>query len=276
MSTRANAVSRRAARFVLGGATPSSCVAAHGVAAHRVAAYGATAHGVAAARGLATAPLRGLTVLALEQAVAAPFCTSRLADGGARVIKVERPGEGDFARRYDTFARGGSSYFAWLNRGKESLELDLKRGGAALLRGMVAAGKVDVVVQNLAPGALTRLGLGSEALRALDERLVTVDISGYGEQGPRCDYKAYDLLVAAEAGLCTVTGSPEEPGRVGVSVCDLTTGMNAYAAVLQGLLTREKSGRGGAFKVSMFDTVAELMVGWFFCTRLRLFCLGNS
>jgi itaconate CoA-transferase len=216
----------------------------------------------AAARGLATepAPLHGLTVVALEQAVAAPFCTSRLADGGARVIKVERPGEGDFARRYDAFAHGGSSYFAWLNRGKESLELDLKRGGAALLRGMVAVGKVDVVVQNLAPGSLSRLGLGSEALRALDERLVTVDISGYGEQGPRCEYKAYDLLVAAEAGLCAVTGSPEEPGRVGVSVCDLTTGMNAYAAVLQGLLTREKTGRGGSFKVSMFDTVAELMV----------------
>jgi len=199
-------------------------------------------------------------VLSLEQAVAAPLCTMKLADQGARVIKIERDGQGDFARGYDNFALGSSSYFAWLNRGKESLEVDIKKEKhKEALLDMISSGKVDVFVQNLAPGAAARAGFGASTLRELNDRLITLDISGYGEVGPRASYKAYDLLVAAEAGLCNVTGTPEEPARVGVSISDITCGMNGYAAVLEGLFERERTGKGGSFKVSLFDTIAEIM-----------------
>lgn len=203
--------------------------------------------------------LGGLVVVSLEQAVAAPFCTSKLADQGARVIKVERRPQGDFARHYDRNAGGASSYFAWLNRGKESFTADIKDAGDREDLLKLISGKADIFVQNLAPGAAERAGFGSEHLRELNPRLITLDISGYGDEGPRSTYKAYDLLVAAEAGLCDVTGSPEEPGRVGVSICDITTGMNGYAAILQGLYERERTGLGSSYKVSMFDTMAEIM-----------------
>ncbi|HEX6980686.1 MAG TPA: CaiB/BaiF CoA-transferase family protein [Alphaproteobacteria bacterium] len=201
--------------------------------------------------------LDGLLVVALEQAVAAPYCSSRLADAGARVIKIERP-EGDFARGYDKAAKGQSSYFVWLNRGKESLVLDIKNpDDNALLRRIVA--KADVFIQNLMPGAAARAGFGSDALRRRHPRLITVDISGYGEMGPYADMKSYDLLVQAETGLCMVTGRPEGPGRVGVSVCDIAAGMYAYQAVLEALIRRGKTGEGSAIKVSLFDGMAEWM-----------------
>lgn len=205
-----------------------------------------------------TGPLDGILVLALEQAVAAPYCTSRLADAGARVIKVERA-EGDFARFYDAaVAPGLSSYFVWLNRGKESLVADLKNpADQALLRSIAL--RADVVVQNLAPGAAVRVGLGSDALRAANPRLVTVDISGYGDAGEYAAMKAYDLLVQAESGLASITGHPAGPGRVGVSACDIGTGMAAHAAVLEALLGRERSGEGAAIRCSLFDTMADWM-----------------
>src|SRR3712207_338047 len=168
---------------------------------------------------MASRPLQGLLVVSMEQAVAAPYCASRLADAGARVIKVERP-EGDFARAYDATAKGQSSYFVWLNRGKESVRLDFKKpGDKALLAGLVA--RADVFIQNLAPGAMARAGFGSAELRARHPRLITVDISGYGEEGDYARMKAYDLLVQAESGLASVTGHPAGPGRVGVSVVDI-------------------------------------------------------
>jgi itaconate CoA-transferase len=202
-------------------------------------------------------PLEGLLVVSLEQAVAAPFCSSRLADAGARVIKVERP-EGDFARGYDHVAKGQSSYFVWLNRGKESLVADLKdEADRALLHRILA--RADVFIQNLAPGAAARAGFGSEALRARYPRLITVDISGYGEEGPYATMKAYDLLVQAESGLAMVTGHPAGPGRVGVSVCDIACGMAAYSAVLEALLARAQSGKGTGIKVSLFDGMADWM-----------------
>lgn len=202
-------------------------------------------------------PLAGLLVIALEQAVAAPFCSSRLADAGARVIKVERT-EGDFARGYDDYAKGASSYFVWLNRGKESLVLDIKQPeDAALLARLLA--KADVFIQNLAPGAAARAGLGSAALRAKHKRLITVDISGYGEAGEYASMKAYDLLVQAESGLASVTGRPEGPGRVGVSVADIGCGMYAHAAVLEALIQRGISGQGTAIAVSLFDALADWM-----------------
>ncbi|MDJ0942290.1 MAG: CaiB/BaiF CoA-transferase family protein [Kiloniellales bacterium] len=202
-------------------------------------------------------PLDGLLVVTLEQAVAAPTCSVRLADAGARVIKIERP-EGDFARGYDQVAKGESAYFVWLNRGKESIALDLKRpGDLALARRMI--GKADVFIQNLAPGAAARLGLDPEALRAAHPRLVTCSISGYGETGPYAEMKAYDLLVQAESGLAAITGRPEGPGRVGVSVCDIAAGMYAHAAVLEALLARERSGEGRAIAVSLFDALADWM-----------------
>ncbi|GAB4186284.1 MAG: CaiB/BaiF CoA-transferase family protein [Thalassobaculales bacterium] len=201
-------------------------------------------------------PLDGLLVVALEQAVAAPMCTRRLADAGARVIKVERP-EGDFARGYDAFAGGDSAYFVWLNRGKESIALDLARPqDAGLLRRIIA--RADVLVQNLKPGALARLGFPVEALRAADPRLICCSISGYGESGPMASRKAYDLLIQAEAGLASITGAPEAAGRVGVSIVDVATGLYAYEAVLEALIARGVSGRGAAIQVSMFDAVAEL------------------
>jgi crotonobetainyl-CoA:carnitine CoA-transferase CaiB-like acyl-CoA transferase len=202
-------------------------------------------------------PLAGLLVVALEQAVAAPYCTSRLADAGARVIKVERP-EGDFARGYDQAVHGASSYFVWINRGKESVALDLRQGAdLALLERMLA--RADVFVQNLAPGATARLGIASAALRQRHPRLVTCDISGYGESGPLHRLKAYDLLVQAESGLVAVSGAPGPYGRIGVSLCDINAGLDALVAIQQALLQRARSGRGSGVAVSLFDAAAELM-----------------
>ncbi len=202
-------------------------------------------------------PLAGILVVALEQAVAAPYCSSRLGDAGARVIKIERP-EGDFARGYDTAVFGESSYFVWINRGKESIVLDLRgEEEKAQLRALIA--EADVFIQNLAPGAAGRLGFGSDALRAQHSRLITCDISGYGESGPLHQMKAYDLLVQAESGLVAVTGAPGPWGRIGVSICDITAGMNALIGVQQALLQRERTGKGSGIKVSLFDSAAELM-----------------
>lgn len=202
--------------------------------------------------------LEGILVVALEQAVAAPLATSRLADAGARVIKLERPG-GDFARGYDDYVHGQSSYFVWNNRGKESCTVDLRRpDDLELVLSMV--GSADVFVQNLAPGATDRLGMGSEALRARFPRLITCDITGYAFGTPDGERKAYDLLVQAEAGLAGVTGSPTSgPCRVGISIGDISTGQAAYAAILEALLLRERTGRGSHLQVSLFDTLAEYM-----------------
>src|SRR5262245_13949377 len=201
--------------------------------------------------------LSDILVVAIDQAVAAPYCTSRLADAGARVIKVERPG-GDFARHYDTVAGGLSSYFVWLNRGKESIVLDVKRpGDAALLHRMIA--KADVFVQNLIPGAAARAGFGAEELRRRHPRLISCDISGYGEDGPYAEMKSYDLLIQAETGLASVTGRPEGPGRVGVSVVDIAAGMYAYMGILEALQERTRTGRGKGLKVSLFDAMADWM-----------------
>ena len=202
-------------------------------------------------------PLEGITVIAVEQAVAAPVCTARLVDAGARVIKVERA-SGDFARGYDSAAGGDSSYFGWANLGKESIVLDIKDDAdAALLRRMIAS--ADVFVQNLAPGALERLGFGASALRATNERLITLDISGYGDSPAVAKKRAYDLLVQAESGLIAVSGSPNELGRIGVSICDVGTGVTAYAAVLEALVGRSVTGKGAALGVSLFDVAAEWM-----------------
>ncbi|MDR3532713.1 MAG: CaiB/BaiF CoA-transferase family protein [Rhodopila sp.] len=202
-------------------------------------------------------PLEGLLVVSLEQAVAAPYCSSRLADAGARVIKIERP-EGDFARGYDRAASGLSSYFVWLNRGKQSLVADIKApADAALLDSILA--KADVFIQNLAPGAAARSGFGSDALRARYPRLITVDISGYGDTGEYATMKAYDLLVQAESGLAMITGHPAGPGRVGVSACDIACGMAAHAGVLEALIARGITGQGKGLKVSLFDGMADWM-----------------
>jgi crotonobetainyl-CoA:carnitine CoA-transferase CaiB-like acyl-CoA transferase len=204
-----------------------------------------------------TRPLAGLLVVALEQAVAAPYCSSRLADAGARVIKIERP-EGDFARGYDAAVNGLSSYFVWLNRGKQSLVADIKDpADAALLHRLLA--QADVFIQNLAPGAAERAGFGAEALRARYPRLTTVDISGYGAGNAYTEMKAYDLLVQAESGLASITGHPAGPGRVGVSVCDIACGMAAHAAVLEALIARSVTGRGSRLEVSLFDGMADWM-----------------
>jgi len=202
-------------------------------------------------------PLEGLLVIALEQAVAAPYCSSRLADAGARVIKVERA-EGDFARSYDHVADGESAYFVWLNRGKESICLNIKDArDSDLLRRMLR--DADVFIQNLAPGAAARSGFDSAALRQANPKLITVDISGYGESGPYRDMKAYDLLVQCETGLASITGAPQGPGRVGVSVCDIACGMYAHAAVLEALLERQRTGCGKGLAVSLFDAMADWM-----------------
>jgi itaconate CoA-transferase len=201
--------------------------------------------------------LDGLLVVAIEQAVAAPLCTAKLADAGARVIKVERH-EGDFARGYDRHVMGQSTYFVWLNRGKESICLDLKdKIDHAVLVDIIA--KADIIVQNLAPGAMARLGFSAETLRKTYPALIICEISGYGDSGPYHDMKAYDLLVQAEAGLCSVTGSPGEPARVGVSVCDIAAGMNAHAAILQALIARGRTGQGRLIKVSLFGGMADWM-----------------
>ena len=202
-------------------------------------------------------PLEGLLVVTLEQAVAAPYCSSRLADAGARVIKIERD-EGDFARNYDHVANGESAYFVWLNRGKESICLNIKNpDDVALLNRMLE--QADVFIQNLAPGAAARAGFDSAVLRERNPRLITVDISGYGDSGPYREMKAYDLLVQCETGLASITGAPEQPGRVGVSVCDIACGMYAHAGVLQALFERERSGRGKGLAVSLFDALADWM-----------------
>jgi formyl-CoA transferase len=202
-------------------------------------------------------PLSGLLVVSLEQAVAAPACTCRLADAGARVIKIERP-EGDFARLYDDVVHGESAYFVWLNRGKESVILDLGRpDDKALLAAMLA--RADVFVQNLKPGAVAKLGFSIERLRREHPRLIVCSISGYGEDGPYAARKAYDLLIQAESGLSSVTGGPEAPARVGVSVCDIAAGMNAYEAILEALIARGRTGAGAAISVSMFDAMADWM-----------------
>jgi itaconate CoA-transferase len=202
-------------------------------------------------------PLSGLLVVSLEQAVAAPMCTCRLADAGARVIKIERP-EGDFARGYDNLVHGESAYFVWLNRGKESVVLDLTRDDdKALLEAMLA--RADVFVQNLKPGAVGKLGFAFERLRREYPRLIMCAVSGYGETGPYAQRKAYDLLIQAEAGLASVTGGPEAPARVGVSVVDIAAGMNAYEAILETLIARGRTGEGAALSISMFDAMADWM-----------------
>ncbi len=201
--------------------------------------------------------LEGLFVVSLEQAVAAPYCAMRLAEAGARVVKVERP-EGDFARDYDYDVEGLSAHFVWLNRGKESLRLNLKDPDDRAVIGRMLE-RADVFVQNLAPGAAARLGLGAAELRAKRPELIHVSISGYGEEGPRKDLKAYDLLVQAESGLSAITGGPEAPARVGVSVCDIAAGMTAYQAVLEALIGRGRTGEGRTIEVSLFHAVADWM-----------------
>ncbi len=202
-------------------------------------------------------PYSNVTVVSLEQAVAAPYATSRLAQAGARVIKIERP-EGDFARGYDTAVAGEASYWVWLNQGKESVCLDLKQAeDLALMQKLIA--KADVFVQNLAPGAAARLGLGAAALREKYPRLITCDISGYGDAGAKAKLKAYDFLVQAEAGLLSVSGVPEAYGRIGVSICDIGAGMHALIAIQQALALREKTGEGSALHVSLFDSAFDWM-----------------
>jgi formyl-CoA transferase len=201
-------------------------------------------------------PLAGLLVVSLEQAVAAPMCTCRLADAGARVIKIERP-EGDFARGYDDLVHGECSYFVWLNRGKESVVLDLgKREDIDLLAAMLA--RADIFVQNLKPGAVERLGFGIAKLRREHPRLICCSISGFGETGPHAKRKAYDMLIQAESGLASITGTAE-PSRVGVSVVDIASGMDAYEAILEALIARERTGEGAELSVSMFDAMADWM-----------------
>lgn len=202
--------------------------------------------------------LDGITVVALEQAVAAPFATRQLADLGARVIKVERPGTGDFARHYDRTVHGQASYFVWLNRGKESVELDLKEAGDRAVLDRIVA-RADVLIQNLGPGAAERLGLDAATLRADRPELIHCSISGYGATGPYAGKKAYDLLMQCEAGLLETTGVPEQPAKVGISVADIATGMYAYSGILTALYERERTGVGGTLSVAMLDALGEWM-----------------
>ena len=205
-----------------------------------------------------TRPLDGITVISLEHAIAAPFCTRQLADLGARVIKVERPGVGDFARAYDQRVDGMASHFVWVNRSKESLTLDLKQPGAlAVLKQLLET--ADVLVQNLAPGAAARMGLGFSELSAANPKLIVCDISGYGDDGPYRDKKAYDLLIQSEAGFLSVTGTPDEPCKAGNSVADIAAGMYAYSSILAALLQRGKTGLGSHIDVSMLESLAEWM-----------------
>jgi itaconate CoA-transferase len=203
-------------------------------------------------------PLAGITVVAIEQAVAVPFATRQLADLGARVIKIERPDVGDFARGYDTTVRGLASHFVWLNRSKESLTLDLKRPEARDVLARLIA-RADVFVQNLAPGAADRLGLGAEALRARHPRLIVCGVTGYGSTGPYAGKKAYDLLVQSEVGLVSITGTEDAPAKAGISVADIAAGMYAYSGILTALLARTSSGAGTSIDVSLFDALAEWM-----------------
>lgn len=203
-------------------------------------------------------PLEGITVISLEQAVAAPFATRQLADLGARVIKVERPEVGDFARSYDETVKGMSSHFVWLNRSKESITLNLKDGRARdILEKLLK--RADIFVQNLAPGAAQRLGFGAEALRERHPSLIVCSISGYGSSGPYRDKKAYDLLVQCEAGLVSITGTPDTPSKVGISVADIAAGMYAYSSILAALFRRERTGEGASLEVSMLEALGEWM-----------------
>ena len=202
-------------------------------------------------------PLRGLTVVTLEHAIAAPFATRQLADLGARVIKVERPGVGDFARGYDSRVRGMASHFVWTNRSKESLTLDVKHPDAARLLRKLVLEQADVLVQNLAPGAAARLGLGYEELAPLKPGLVVCDISGYGSFGPYRDKKAYDLLIQSEAGFVSVTGTPDEPCKAGPSIADIAAGMYAYSSILAAIIERQKTGKGRHIDISMLEALAE-------------------
>jgi len=203
-------------------------------------------------------PLKGITVITLEQAVAAPFATRQLADLGARIIKIERPEVGDFARAYDTTVRGMSSHFVWANRGKESLTLDLKQPPAKDVLDRLLA-KADIFVQNLAPGACDRLGLGTQELRSRYPRLIVCNLSGYGSSGPYRDKKAYDLLIQSEAALVSVTGTPETPSKVGISIADIAAAMYLYSGVLTALLLRKESGQGTAMEISLFEALSEWM-----------------
>ncbi|MEE9321608.1 MAG: CaiB/BaiF CoA-transferase family protein [Granulosicoccus sp.] len=204
-----------------------------------------------------TNTLEGLLVVSIEQAVAAPLCTARLVDAGARVIKVERT-SGDFARQYDKAAKGDSSYFAWTNAGKESIVLDFHASDdAALLHRMIS--QADVLVQNLAPGALIRAGFDPNTLRSENTSLITCSISGYGNSDARANMKAYDLLIQAESGLVSISGGPGEPGRIGISLCDIGAGITAYSGILEALLKRAAGGKGSAVEVSLFDVISEWM-----------------
>ncbi len=203
-------------------------------------------------------PLDGITVITLEHAIAAPFCTRQLADQGARVIKIERPGTGDFARAYDDRVRGLASHFVWANRSKESLTLDLKHPDAREVLARLLR-EADVLVQNLAPGAAARLGLGYAALRDTHERLVVCDISGYGSDGPYRDRKAYDLLIQSEAGFVSVTGSPDEPAKAGCSIADIAAAMYAYSGILAALIRRGRTGKGSHLDISMLEAAVEWM-----------------
>lgn len=203
-------------------------------------------------------PLDGITVVTLEHAIAAPFCTRQLADLGARVIKVERPGSGDFARAYDERVKGMASHFVWSNRSKESLTLDVKHPNAKKVLARLLEG-ADVLVQNLAPGAAARLGLSFEALHEKHPRLIVCDISGYGDDGPYRDKKAYDLLIQSESGFLSITGSPDEPAKAGCSIADIAAGMYAYTGILSALLQRGKTGEGSRIDVSMLESMVEWM-----------------
>src|SRR5437867_10121610 len=203
-------------------------------------------------------PLEGITVVTLEHAIAAPFCTRQLADLGARVIKIERPGVGDFARAYDERVRGLSSHFVWVNRSKQSLTLDLKQERARDVLSKLIA-RADVLVQNLAPGAADRLGLSAATLRPRQPLLIVCDISGYGVVGPYRDKKAYDLLIQSEAGFLSVTGTPDDPAKAGCSIADIAAGMYAYSGVLAALLQRQKTGEGACIDVSMLEALSEWM-----------------
>src|SRR6188768_2386576 len=204
-------------------------------------------------------PLKGLTVVTLEHAIAAPFATRQLADLGARVIKIERPGVGDFARGYDNRVRGLASHFVWTNRSKESLTLDVKHPAAAEVLERLVLEKADVVVQNLAPGAAARLGLGYDVLAEKKPSIIVCDISGYGADGPYRDKKAYDLLIQSEAGFVSVTGTPDEPCKAGTSIADIAAGMYAYSSILAALLQRQKTGHGQHLDISMLESLVEWM-----------------
>jgi itaconate CoA-transferase len=202
-------------------------------------------------------PLEGITVIAVEQAVAAPFCSSRLADAGAHVIKVERP-EGDFARGYDAAAKGQSSYFVWLNRGKDSAVVDLAtKEGRDQLERLIA--RADVLLQNLKPGSMDKLGFSLDRLKKDYPSLICCTISGYGDEGPYAHRKAYDLLIQAESGLASITGGPEGPSRVGLSIVDIATGATAHASILEALIARSRTGKGADIRISMFDVMADWM-----------------